>query len=322
MRTGSPFKLALCLALAIPFALAACGGGGGGTAPNPEAEAPAPPALITIVTAAQTLIRYNGIEMDRIPKPANLTLENFNIAAGQEPYTDFLDLKVGPTYFVPWADSLPDWDGISMVRGTGCSPSAPMGKCAAGTLTKTSTMDAGYLRYSAFFLFESEAREASSDAHPSQLQDDGSLVAAEMFSYSVGAHSGSKPTINATWKGGMIGKREMHYEPAGNLLTGDATVSVGIGGSDSDKVQVSFTNIVDSVTGAKHSGVSWNDIPLKNDGTFIYERSSAEDTVGDIYGSFYGLQHQEVGGIFEGYTNIQGSANSGWWMTGSFGAKK
>ena len=40
MRTGNPFKLALCLALAIPFALAACGGGGGGT---PAKTAMTPP---------------------------------------------------------------------------------------------------------------------------------------------------------------------------------------------------------------------------------------------------------------------------------------
>ena len=39
VRTGNPFKLALCLALAIPFALAACGGGGGG-APAKTAMTP------------------------------------------------------------------------------------------------------------------------------------------------------------------------------------------------------------------------------------------------------------------------------------------
>ena len=39
VRTGNPFKLALCLALAIPFALGACGGGGGG-APNTQAGNP------------------------------------------------------------------------------------------------------------------------------------------------------------------------------------------------------------------------------------------------------------------------------------------
>ena len=261
--------------------------------------------------------------MVRMAKPANLTLANLNIAAGHKPNVpDFIDLKIAPSYYAPWADSLPDWNGISMVRGTGCSPSAPMGKCASGTLTKTSTMDAGYLRYSAFFLFESESRDTAPGADHSGLQDDGSLVAAEIIAHSLGTPSGSNPTINATWKGGMIGKREMHYEPAGNLLTGDASVSVGMGGSDSDKVSVSFTNIVDSVSGAKHSGVLWTDIPLRNDGTFIYERESSMDPVGDLYGSFYGLAHQEVGGIFEGYTEVQGNANSGWWMVGSFGAKK
>lgn len=337
MRAGNPCKLALALCLAIPFALAACGGGGG-TAPNPQSEEPverqpeagkAPPALIARINTGEMLIRYDGSDMEQIPKPANLTLENFNIAAGHSPYTDFLDLKVGPTYYAPWANSLPDWDGISMVRGTGCVPSAPMGKCASGTLTKTSTMDAGYLQYSAFFLFESESR----DTAPAEYEGPLPLVAAEMFAYSLGTPSGTNPQIYGTWEGGMIGKREMFYRPAGNLLTGDASITVGMGGSGSDKVSVRFTNIVDSVTGAKHipvrrtatanvrqDAISWTDIPLKN-GVFMYKRQRAEDPVTDIYGSFYGPAHQEVGGIFEGHTVIEGEVNSHP-FTGSFGARK
>ena len=75
-----------------------------------------------------------------------------------------------------------------------------------------------------------------------------------------------------------------------------------------------FSNIVDSVTGAKHSPLSWN-IPLRN-GMFHYENETIEDPIGDIRGSFYGAGHQEVGGVFEGI--LENNRR----MTGAFGATR
>lgn len=317
-----PCAFALALCLAFPLALAACGGGGTPTAPPaPEAEAPeaeAPKAeapLITIITSSseRILIRYDGSESDRIPAPADLSLDNFVIAAGHSAYTNDIDLTVAPSQYENWGDSLPDWNGIDMVHGTGCGP------CAPRAITQTNTMDAGYLKYSSFFLFAHEFRDTepgeSLERYGSSARSDEDFVAAaEMFAYSLGEPTAYNPSFNATWKGGMIGKQERYYRAAGNLLTGDASVSVALSGNGDANVSVSFTNIVDSVTDADYGGLSWTNLPLEN-GIFSYERKSAEDMTGDIYGSFYGPGHQEVGGVFEGilYDTLGGI------ITGAFG---
>ena len=172
-------------------------------------------------------------------------------------------------------------------------------------------MDAGYLKYSAFYLFEKEFR-GPTPGEPSE-----SLVAAEMFSYSMGPITGKNPAFSATWEGGMVGKFESYLEPASNLLTGDATVTVGMDGTARDRVSVRFSNITDSGTGAKHSGLSWINLPLRN-GAFHYENASVEDTTGTIRGSFYGANHEEVGGVFEGILESEAYRR----MTGAFGATR
>ena len=211
MRAVQTFALAICLA--VPFALAACGGA------TPEAP------LIVIIRAAERLFTYDGLDAESIPKPANLTLDNFVSAAGNETYDPLIVATVPHSIYTDWEDldgrALPDWDDISMVRGRGCRP------CGSAR-SNTSIMDAGYLQYSAFYLFEKEFR--GPDPGLMREDSDGNVVAAEMFSYSLGPITGKNPEFNATWKGGMIGKVEMgNFREAGNLLTGDATVTVGIG---------------------------------------------------------------------------------------------
>lgn len=313
-----PARSALAAMLCLAFALAACGGGNDvvpttpGDPPResgePEAQAPEAP-LIVIIESLARLITFDGVDAESIPKPANLALDNFVSVAGNEPsYDTVLDaaLTVPHSTYTDWEDlensSLPDWDGISMVNGEGCRP------CSPSETVNTSIMDAGYLKYSAFFLFEKEFRGPLGDPPKNE-------IVAEMFSYSLGPVAGKNPEFNATWEGGMIGKFENYLEPASNLITGDATVTVGMGGSSQDTVSVRFTNIVDSETGTKHSGLSWTDLPLRN-GAFHYENASVEDTTGTIRGSFYGAGHQEVGGVFEGILDSEPNRR----MTGAFGA--
>ena len=315
-----PRALALALCLAFPLALAACGGGGAPpqaqATKEREAEEPAPEEpLIAIITrnAERILIRYDGSDSDHIPAPADLTLGNFVIAAGHSAYTELNDLAVAPSEYEVWGDSLPDWSGIDMVRGMGCKP------CPPSKIIQTNTMDAGYLKYSSFFLFAHEFRDTKPGDSlerygPTARSDEDFVAAAEIFAYSLGRATGYNPSINGTWKGGMIGKRERYFRAAGNLLTGDASVSVVVAGNGDSFVSVNFTNIVDSVTDAKYGRLSWTGIPLQN-GIFSYERKSAEDMTGDVYGSFYGPGHQEVGGVFEGILYDTG----GGIITGAFG---
>ena len=74
-------------------------------------------------------------------------------------------------------------------------------------------------------------------------------------------------------------------------VQGDAAVTIA--DFADPKVGVAFTSIYDLVTGIAHSDIAWNDIPLTNGG---FTMGSADDTV---TGSFYGPNHEEVGGVFE-----------------------
>ena len=54
-------------------------------------------------------------------------------------------------------------------------------------------------------------------------------------------------------------------------------------------MDVSFTNITDRSASNTYNDIVWSDIQVRGDGTF--------DT-GDIHGTFYGTNHEEVGGTF------------------------
>ena len=332
--------LAVCLVSLAVVSLAtltACGGGGGGAAPAPAAQPEPEPmpeaqepsqsdvikaALNRIVGDADTLIgnrlsgRENAEPSSLIElKPASITLN------------DLFPSWIGPgSDYEPWGDELPDWPGISMVRRTGSL-----------SYQEVSQTDAGYLEYSAFFLSKhlTHNRNALS---PRAYVYTGGEFGDFPYPLSIGKGAGSNPTIEGTWEGAMIGvfKEEKWTGTSGecpgnicsfakarslgmgNLLTGDASVSVALGGDNGDKVSVSFTDIVDSVTGAKHGGLSWEDIPLQN-GVFSYGEYSQENPDNLAYprnaisGSFYGPAHlaNEVGGVFERN-----------YMMGSFGAKR
>ena len=288
-------------------------------------------ALNRIIGDADTLVR-SRIEA----KPAGITINDFSPIQFSPSWIEDAGPGLTTSDYERWGDELPDWPGISMVRRmqiykSSLDPSIDIRVTAADTQTTT---DAGYLEYSAFFLSKHlrEQREVLSgrvvSSYTIQLHTGG-----DSFPYpvSIGKATASNPTIEGTWEGAMIGAfKEEKWTGAsgecpsggcspakarslgmGNLLTGDASVSVALGGDNGDKVSVSFTDIVDSVTGAEHGGLSWGDIPLRN-GVFTYTDNLAEPR-NTISGSFYGPAHlaNEVGGAFERN-----------YMVGAFGAKR
>ena len=105
--------------------------------------------------------------------------------------------------------------------------------------------------------------------------------------YSIGEASGSNPVSGgATWSGVMAGIDEREGTATfGNLVQGDAAVTAHFARS---AVDVALTDIRDSATGGRHGNISWNGVSLNN-GAF----SSS-----DMSGSFYGPNHEEVGGVF------------------------
>ncbi len=82
---------------------------------------------------------------------------------------------------------------------------------------------------------------------------------------------------------------------------GNATLTVDFANSNID---VAFSNVRDVETGTARSDFIFNDVPMRAGGF-------ASNVGGRIEGAFYGLDHAEVGGIFEARNTV-----------GAFGAKR
>ena len=120
--------------------------------------------------------------------------------------------------------------------------------------------------------------------------------AAFVAGYSFGNDSGSRPVGgSATWTGAMTGA-DLEFQ---NAVQGDAAVTVNFARNDAG---VAFTNIKDLGTRSGLPSMEWSGLAIGTDGRF---------GASDIRATFYGPNHEEVGGVFE-RNNI----------VGAFGAKR
>ena len=114
--------------------------------------------------------------------------------------------------------------------------------------------------------------------------------------YSLGFSTGESPSAvdgSARWEGLMFG-REMRASPSrGQVVLGDADVTVEFGDAGIT-ANVEFTRIADIETGERRDDMAWHGMALE-DGGFA-RRDALDDT---ISGRFYGPGEEEVGGIFE-----------------------
>ena len=144
----------------------------------------------------------------------------------------------------------------------------------------------GWLDHS---LFATEAVLLKSDIFP----DQGATVA---LSYSFGFSTGENPRAaedTARWEGLMIG-REMRASPSrGQVIRGDADVTVEFGTS-AITADVEFTDIANVETGERRDDIVWRGMAVENGG--FGRRNAPDDTKS---GRFYGPSEEEVGGIFE-----------------------
>ena len=120
----------------------------------------------------------------------------------------------------------------------------------------------------------------------------------EVRTYSFGDASGTRPTATASWNGVMVGANLQ-----GHVIHGDMAASFDINSPNEIRV-LEFSDIINLDTGGEISRMRWLTIPLIADGTF-------ESPNGDIKGTFYGTNHEEMGGIFNRNNII-----------GAFGSKK
>lgn len=108
--------------------------------------------------------------------------------------------------------------------------------------------------------------------------------------YAVGNAPGTNPASGgATWKGVMVGA-DGSRAARGHVLRGDAEIVI----ADflDPKASVAFTNIYDLDVAERRDDMTWGDLPVADGG---FGRCASLDC---IEGTFYGIEHQEVGGIF------------------------
>lgn len=110
--------------------------------------------------------------------------------------------------------------------------------------------------------------------------------------------SSNPPDVSATWTGEMVGIDTSGSAMDGNLVRGDASISLRT--ATYLLATVSFTGIVDQASGRTRPDMWWGGIPVFN-GSFESATSHHE-----IAGRFLGPDHREVAGTFDWY-RIQGA---------------
>ena len=115
-----------------------------------------------------------------------------------------------------------------------------------------------------------------------------------IYGYSVGDAPNTNPAAvdgSGTWRGVMVGADVSQTATRGNLIQGDAEITIA--DFADPQVDVAFTQIFDLETETQRSDMNWSGIQVTAGGF-------ASGTDGNsIEGRFYGSNHEEVGGIFE-----------------------
>lgn len=151
--------------------------------------------------------------------------------------------------------------------------------------------DRGYEAYGGWLehsLFGTRLTLFTDEAGPSR-------GASIVSSYSLGFSTGENPSAegSARWEGLMLGRDLRASAGRGQVIRGDADVTVEFGVA-AITADVAFTDIVNIETGAAQNDMAWRGMALE-DGGFA-RRNAPGDTVS---GRFYGPNEEEVGGIFE-----------------------
>ena len=140
----------------------------------------------------------------------------------------------------------------------------------------------------------------SAFAVQSEIADgSGSSDISYLTAYSFGAASGTNPTLEpgqAFWNGVVVGKSV----ETGHLFQGDASVVITAlsRGVQNSIANITFNALTNFNTGESLNPLTWSNLAL--------DRGSFTSNSGDIQGTFYGTDHEEVGGIFN-RDNILGS---------------
>ena len=139
-------------------------------------------------------------------------------------------------------------------------------------------------------LFASQADQRINELDPD-------VGAVRTAAYALGRSTGTNPivhTSSATWRGFVVGRDASAVDSLEAVVSGDALISVDLGGHSGLEADIAFTNLVNSHTEQRRADMSWNDLAITDGG---FAREGAEDD--RISGQFFGPKHEEVAGIFE-----------------------
>ena len=165
-------------------------------------------------------------------------------------------------------------NGVTLTRGTSEE------RDATGTVSSRSF--GGWLDHNAFEVTHGYFYDATGAYF-------GGLIGAVSF----GDASGSRPVQgSAVWDGAMVGAE------AGQLDTvqGDARVSVDFA---TFEASVEFTNILNLARGTSLPSMRWSGLSIDSGGRFSAAADPPNSRAASLVGTFYGPNHEEVGGVFE-----------------------
>ncbi len=268
MRRGIPKATA---ALAVAIALAACSHSADPPAPTADERARA--SYESITSGANTFLMgdhlgYFGTD-DAVERVGVRCLDDTCAAA----FTRFFRSS-DATVDIAALDLLGSRRGVSLVVEEASTDNADI------------HVYGGWLDHS---LFSTESVLLRSDIFP----DQGAMVS---FSYSFGFSTEENPSAaggSARWEGLMIGRDMRASASRGQVVRGDADVTVEFGGAGTT-ADVEFTDIANAGTDERFGDMAWRSMAVEKGG--FVQRNSPDDT---ISGRFYGPGEEEVGGIFE-----------------------
>ena len=312
------YKLLLAVAACLPIALSGCGGGGASSQSAAETPATTPetPAADpeTPETAPETPAASTQLQLSDVTHRVSIASDGKDVRdlptatddSGAPEPVDVLGLfKNYPDYpSLQWKAFAPSEIAGVFVKGDyfddgsgGCTAPDASGAraCFSGVLhdvTVTRVIGAhsasGIARY-----WDMTGGYWSPESMRTELV--GELPYDNGLAWAGGAISPSRPSVNATWSGVMIGASN-----EGHALAGSAVLIYGVG---TNTVDVSISDIAaydDDVTHhsefpapeiyAGPKSFSWNDLSVNADGSF-----SAEN----LDGNFYGPNAEETAGVFE-----------------------
>ena len=279
------------LALLFTFLLAACGGGGGGSTGNMGGPASGP----TPAQVRETLADI-GFEADRLIMTSLVVTSRSPILPGERSNRNCSGLRC--LHEFQGLELSYNRDDLTISANARIRINPPREGVSMGEISGRTTYEGWHEDYTVLGGWLEESFFGVSLNRAGGRIQGVSIDGFEALSaFSLGNASGSNPLSgSATWRGVMVGRDDANPTAT---VTGRTDLTYDFG---DNTVDVNMSNITGPRT---YANMTWNDLAVRA-GQFGGGSGS-----NSLEGTFYGVSHQEVGGIFE--------RNA---IVGAFGAKR